>query len=501
MRADEGLRGRAGEGPALPERAARAREIVFVRGTTEAINLVAQTYGRQQRGRGRRGPDLRPGAPLEHRALADAVRGEGRAAARWRPSTTRARSCWTRWSACSSPRTRLVCGRPRLQRAGHRQPGAPHRGAGARPRGARCWWTARRPRPHLPVDVQALDCDFYAFSGHKVYGPSGIGVLYGKRGAAGGHAALAGRRRHDPLRHLREDDLQRTSRTSSRRARPTSPAPSRWARPSTTWTGIGPGAHRRLRARAAAPTARTRLRPVPGLRLIGTAREKAGVLSFVLEGVHPHDIGTVLDYEGIAIRTGHHCAQPVMERFGVPATARASLAALQHAAPSSTRWCRACTRSGRCSRELDLRELYQEMILDHSRQPAELRASCRGARKRGGLQPAVRRPGDRLRRAGRRPARRTSSFVGNGLLHLHRLGLDDDGEPEGQDAGGGGGAVRALPRARHRAARPGAGRAPPRSWASWPCSPGVSEFPVRVKCASLAWHTLKAALAGERTSR
>jgi cysteine desulfurase/selenocysteine lyase len=178
--------------------------------------------------------------------------------------------------------------------------------------------------PHFSVDVQALDCDFYAFSGHKVYGPTGIGVLYGKAalleamppyqsggdmiesvtfekttynklpfkfeagtphidGAIGLHAALE---------YLNKLDMDKVAAYEYE-----------------------------LLAYATEVVA-----AIPGVRLIGTAHEKAGVLSFVMEGVHPHDIGTILDQQGIAVRTGHHCAQPVMERFGIAATARASFA-------------------------------------------------------------------------------------------------------------------------------------------------------------------------------
>ena len=179
--------------------------------------------------------------------------------------------------------------------------------------------------PHLPVDVQELDCDFYAFSGHKLYGPTGIGVLYGKARAAGGDAALPGRRRHDPLGHLREDDLQRPAvqvrgRHAEHRRRHRPGAGHRLPGNRSAWRPSPPT------NRSCSPTPPKSSSAVPGLRLIGTAREKAGVLSFVLDGIHPHDIGTILDQEGIAVRTGHHCCQPVMDRFGIPATVRASLA-------------------------------------------------------------------------------------------------------------------------------------------------------------------------------
>ena len=179
--------------------------------------------------------------------------------------------------------------------------------------------------PHAAVDVQALDCDFYCFSAHKLYGPSGVGVLYGKQERllamppwqGGGDMILSvtfEKSTWNALPYKFEAGTPNIAGTVALGAAID------WVR------GVGIAAiaaheHDLLEYGT------RRLLEVPGLRLVGTAREKASVLSFVMEGIHPHDIGTVLDYEGIAIRTGHHCAQPVMERFGIPATARASLAA------------------------------------------------------------------------------------------------------------------------------------------------------------------------------
>jgi cysteine desulfurase/selenocysteine lyase len=174
------------------------------------------------------------------------------------------------------------------------------------------------------VDVQALDCDFYAFSGHKVYGPMGIGVLYGK-------ASLL-----EALPPYQGGGDMISSVTFEKTTYNTLPYKFEAGTPNVAGavglgvsldylSGIGvevvANHEHELLAYATAT-----LGGIAGVRLIGTAQDRAGVLSFVLEGVHPHDLGTILDQEGIAIRTGHHCAQPVMERFGVPATARASLA-------------------------------------------------------------------------------------------------------------------------------------------------------------------------------
>ena len=178
--------------------------------------------------------------------------------------------------------------------------------------------------PHLKVDVKGLDCDFYALSSHKIYGPSGVGVLYGKAAhlqamppyQGGGDMILSvtfEKTTYNELPYKFEAGTPNIAGVIGLGA-------------ALDWVeGLG---HEAIAAHEAdlLEYGTRRLLEVPGVRLIGTAREKAGVLSFVLEGVHPHDIGTVLDYEGVAVRTGHHCAQPVMERYCVPATARASLA-------------------------------------------------------------------------------------------------------------------------------------------------------------------------------
>jgi cysteine desulfurase/selenocysteine lyase len=178
--------------------------------------------------------------------------------------------------------------------------------------------------PHLGVDVQELDCDFFAFSGHKLYGPTGVGVLYGRESLLDRMPPYQG-----------GGDMIATV-TIQRSTWAPLPAKFEAGTPMIAqvmglgaaldyFSGLG------LEAIAAwehdlLAYATERVSSISGIRIIGTAREKASVLSFVLDGVHPHDIGTVLDDEGIAIRAGHHCAQPVMRHFGIPATARASFA-------------------------------------------------------------------------------------------------------------------------------------------------------------------------------
>jgi cysteine desulfurase/selenocysteine lyase len=177
---------------------------------------------------------------------------------------------------------------------------------------------------HLPVDLQALDCDFYVATGHKLYGPTGIGVLYGKTEWLEALPPFMGG----------GDMIQ--SVTFQKSTWNVLPYKFEAGTPDIAGaiglgaaldyiTGIGlENISRHEQDLLDYGTAA--LSAIPGLRLIGTARRKASILSFVVDGIHPHDIGTIVDREGVAIRTGHHCAQPVMERFGVPATARASLA-------------------------------------------------------------------------------------------------------------------------------------------------------------------------------
>jgi cysteine desulfurase/selenocysteine lyase len=177
--------------------------------------------------------------------------------------------------------------------------------------------------PHLEVDVGNLGCDFYAFSGHKVYGPTGIGVLYGKPELLdkmppyqGGGDMIASvtfeKTRYNQLPYKFEAGTPHIAGAIGLGA----------AIEYVNAIGLENIAAHECRLLSYATEA---LSSIPGLRLIGTAKEKAAVLSFVLDGVHAHDIGTILDQAGVAIRTGHHCAQPLMQRFGVPATARASL--------------------------------------------------------------------------------------------------------------------------------------------------------------------------------
>jgi cysteine desulfurase/selenocysteine lyase len=298
------------------------REIVFVRGTTEAINLVAQSWGRQQ---------LRAGdevliTQLEHHAnivpwqFACAASGARLVAA---PITERGELDLAAFTERLNSRTRLVAVAHVSNALGSVLPVAEITRL-AHARGIPVLIDGAQAIAHAGVDVQALGCDFYAFSGHKVYGPTGIGVLYGREELleamppwqGGGDMILTVSIEHSTFNQL----------------------PWKFEAGTPNMSGaVGLGAALQYveslgreaiaaHEHALAACLTERLRAIPGLRLIGTARDKAAVVSFVLADVHPHDIGTILDSEGVAIRTGHHCAMPVMDFFGIPATARASFA-------------------------------------------------------------------------------------------------------------------------------------------------------------------------------
>jgi cysteine desulfurase/selenocysteine lyase len=295
-------------------------EIVFVRGTTEAVNLVAQTFGRQ-----RVGPDdeiLITG--LEHHSNIvpwQLLAGEKGARLVVAPIDDRGEVDLGEIERRIGPRTRIVSVAHLSNALGTVLPVREIAGL-AHARGVPVFVDGAQAAPRMPVDVRDLDCDFYAFSGHKIYGPTGVGILYGKAEHLDAMPPYQGG--GDMIRSV---SFEKTTFNVL-------PYKFEAGTPNIAG-GIGIGAALDyvggigLEAIAAhehglLTEATDRLSAIPGLRIVGTAREKAGVLSFVLDGVHPHDIGTVLDREGIAIRTGHHCAQPVMDRYGLPATARAS---------------------------------------------------------------------------------------------------------------------------------------------------------------------------------
>jgi cysteine desulfurase/selenocysteine lyase len=302
--------------------APETRELVFVRGTTEGINLVSQAFLR---------PRLQAGdeiliTHLEHHSNIvpwQLLCEQTGAVLRVAPIDDRGEVEVEAFERLLGPRTRMVAVGHVSNALGTINP------VGrlielAKQQGAPVLLDGAQAVPHLAVNVADLGCDFYAFSGHKMYGPMGVGGLWARGEIleemgpyqAGGEMILS-------------VSFERT--TYNR-------VPHKFEAGTPNIAGaIGLGAtvdYLRSIDLAAAwahedsllDYATERLREVPGTRIIGTAREKAGVLSFTLEGVHPHDVGTVLDQEGIAVRTGHHCAQPVMQHFGIAATTRASFA-------------------------------------------------------------------------------------------------------------------------------------------------------------------------------
>jgi cysteine desulfurase/selenocysteine lyase len=299
-----------------------SNEIIFVRGATEGINLVVHSYGRGHVGPG----DEVLVTGMEHHSnivpwqiLCDEKGAKLRAA----PINDAGELLLDEFASLLGPRTKFVAVTHVSNALGTINPVRQIIEL-AHSRNIPVLIDGAQAVPHLKVDVQALDCDFYTFSSHKVYGPTGIGVLYGK-------AALL-----DAMPPYQAGGDMISSVTFEKTIYNALPYKFEAGTPHIAGAigldaalryveGVGLDRiavheHDLLQYATRAVSA------IPGVRIVGTAREKAGVLSFVLEGVHPHDIGTILDQQGIAIRTGHHCSQPVMQRFDIPATARASFA-------------------------------------------------------------------------------------------------------------------------------------------------------------------------------
>jgi cysteine desulfurase/selenocysteine lyase len=302
--------------------AAHTHEIIFVRGTTEGINLVAQTFGRAHIGAG---DEILVTAMEHHSNIVpwQILCEERGAKLRVAPINDGGELLLADYAKLLGPKTKLVAVThvsnalgtinplKRLVELAHAQK-IPVLVDGA------------QAVPHIQVDVQALDCDFYTFSGHKVYGPTGIGVLYGKTDILNSMPPYQGG--GDMISSV---TFEKTSYNKL-------PYKFEAGTPDIAGViGLGAaleyvnglgieniGAHEHDLLEYAT----AKIMAIPDVRIIGTAEEKASVISFVIHNIHPHDIGTILDQQGIAIRTGHHCSQPIMERFGIPATARASFA-------------------------------------------------------------------------------------------------------------------------------------------------------------------------------
>jgi len=297
-------------------------EIIFVRGATEAINLVAQTYGRVHVGAG----DEIVISAMEHHSNIvpwQMLCEEKGARLRIAPINDQGELLLSEFEGLLTSKTKLVAIAHVSNALGSVNPVAQIIQM-AHSRNVPVLVDGAQAVPHLTIDVRALDCDFYVFSAHKIYGPTGVGVLYGKRDLLEAMPPYQGG--GDMIRSVTfEKTIYNQLPYKFEAGTPHIAGGIGLGTALDYLTGIGLDAvlaHEQYLLSYGTAA----LQSIPGLRLIGTAKDKAGVLSFVIEGIHPHDIGTILDRQGIAIRTGHHCAQPVMQRFGIPATARASLA-------------------------------------------------------------------------------------------------------------------------------------------------------------------------------
>jgi len=296
------------------------REIVFTRGTTEAINLVAQSWGT---GNLRAGDEVLI-THLEHHSnivpwqMICAATGARLVAA---PLTAAGEVDMSAFEALIGARTRIMALAHVSNALGTVLP-VSRMIALAHARGIPVLLDGAQAVAHQRVDLQQLDCDFYAFSGHKVYGPTGIGVLYGRESLLGAMPPWQGG--GDMILTVAiEGSTYNELPWKFEAGTPNIAGAVGLAAALDYLEALGRervAAHEQLLLTRAT----ARLRALPGLTLVGTAAEKAGVISFTLAGIHPHDVGTILDQAGIAVRSGHHCAMPVMSYYGLPATVRAS---------------------------------------------------------------------------------------------------------------------------------------------------------------------------------
>ena len=301
--------------------AAKTTEVVFTRGTTEAINLVAQSWGRAYL---REGDEVLV-TELEHHSNIvpwQILCQQTGATLVVVPMTDRGEVLREAFEEQLTERTRFVALAHVSNALGTVLPVAEVISL-AHERGAVVLLDGAQAVSHVDVDVKALDCDFYAFSGHKLYGPSGIGVLYGKEQLLEGMPPYQGG--GDMIRSVTFEETIYNELPYKFEAGTPNIAGAIGLGAAVDYFKSFDAQAVHAHEKAVLRYATKALEAVPGLRLIGTAPGKVSVLSFLMDAAHPHDIGTIVDSEGVAIRTGHHCAQPVMEHFGIAATARASL--------------------------------------------------------------------------------------------------------------------------------------------------------------------------------
>ena len=300
--------------------AAETREIIFLRGATEGINLVAQTYGRRFLGLG----DEVVVTQAEHHSNIvpwQMLREEKGILLKVAPVDDSGELDLEAFERLLNPRTKLVSIAHVTNALGSVMP-VEEVIRLAKARGITVLLDGCQAVPHMPVDVRGLDCDFYAFSGHKLYGPTGIGVLYGKAHLLQAMPPWQGG--GDMIRSVTFEKTEYNELPWKFEAGTPNIAGTIGLGAAIDYLGsIGYEAIQAHESQLLAHAVRE-LSKINSLRLIGQPRHRSGVISFAMGGVHPHDIGTILDHDGICVRAGHHCAQPTMDRFGVPATVRAS---------------------------------------------------------------------------------------------------------------------------------------------------------------------------------
>lgn len=298
------------------------KEIIFVRGTTEAINLVAQTYGRANIGEG----DEILITRMEHHSNIvpwQMLCEQTGAVLKVAPIDQRGELLIDEFRALLGPRTKLVSVVHMSNALGTINP-VQEIIEIAHGKGVPVLLDGAQAVPHMPVDVSALDCDFYAFSSHKLYGPSGIGVLYGKAGLLEAMPPYQGG--GDMIRQVTFEKTEYAGIPYKFEAGTPNIADAIAFGTALDYVNaIGMNAIADYENQLL-QYATEKAKQIQELEIIGTAQSKGGILSFTLKGIHPHDIGTFLDHAGIAVRAGHHCAMPVMDFFQVPATTRASFA-------------------------------------------------------------------------------------------------------------------------------------------------------------------------------
>jgi cysteine desulfurase / selenocysteine lyase len=421
--------------------AAGAREVIFVRGATEAINLVAATYGRAHIGAG----DEVVISEMEHHSNIvpwQMLCEEKGARLRVVPITDAGELRLDEYERALGARTRLVSVAHVSNALGTINP-VEDVVALAHDRGIPVLIDGAQAVAHMSVDVEALGCDFYVFSGHKVFGPTGIGVLYGREELLESMPPYQGG--GDMIRSV---TFERTLYNE---------LPNKFEAGTPNIAGaIGLGAAIQYLTKVGLESTAAHehdllaygtetLLDIPGLRLTGTAPRKAGILSFMMDDVHPHDIGTILDRDGVAIRAGHHCCQPLMARLGVPATARASLA-LYNTRDDIDALAASLRSVGRCSGEWrTFRAAGAVSGGDPRPQPPAEELPRTRRRSRGeGRQPIVRRSADGVR-ASRERRRGRRRFSRIGLRHLESVSVVDDRGRQGQEGRGGSRVHRPIP--------------------------------------------------------